>query len=93
MSVYDEVRQIMPADGWMGVYKENEGGGYFFSRIAGWALIEDLRGNFRVVGLDVSATEGVSWENPGCLGYVHEKDNTPSIRRDIEFYLRKEAYE
>ena len=55
-----KIKQIIPADGWQAVYKNDDGSEYK-SQMNCWALIEDERGETRIEGMDVDS-DGVCSE-------------------------------
>lgn len=68
------ILQIIPAPGWLGMYRVEGTEDVETSAIACWALVEGEDGATSVEGMDAEARIDFAEEMGNFLGYVHESD-------------------
>lgn len=63
-----QVKQIIPAEGWRAVYKEDDGS-LFVQPLCCWAVVDE-NGDTSVVGMDASDMVEACDEASNFLGYI-----------------------
>lgn len=80
-----KILQVIPAEGWFAVYKENDGSESSV-RLACWALVEETDDEFTdnvVVGMETGYDQSVDFADTAVnfVRYVHTSDQTEEKRK------------
>lgn len=66
------ILQIIPAQGWLAMFRNRETGNIETEPIPCWALVEEENGDRSVVGMDADSTLDFAEDMGNFVGYIHE---------------------